>query len=130
MKIIWFGLFVLVLAQLGEDALRRFGVQEGDRQTLGALAGGLVDEADALCLGGSELSLDILASESHVVDTYTLVLDVLGDGRILRSGLQELNLGLTQHEECRANLLGSHLLEERFSILFFRSGQVQDLFIF
>ena len=40
-----------------------------------------------------------------------LVLDVLGDGRFLRRGLQQLDLGLAQHEERRADLLVGDLFD-------------------
>ena len=57
-------------------------MKECDGQTLSTLAGSLVDKADTVSLSVSELLLDILASKSHVVDTYALVLDVLRDGRL------------------------------------------------
>jgi len=86
-------------------------VEEGDGEPLGTLARGLIDEADTLCFGIGQLLLDVLAGESHVVDTDALVLDELGDGRLLRGGLEELNLRLTQHKEGCTNLLVGHLFD-------------------
>ena len=86
-------------------------MQEGDGQALGALAGGLVDQADALGLGVGELLLDVLAGQRHVVNADTAVFDELGDRGLLRRGLQQFDLGLPQHEERRADLLIGHLLD-------------------
>ena len=87
------------------------GVQEGDGHPLGALARGLVDQADALGFGIGELLLDILAGKRHVVNTDTAVLDEFGDGRLLRSGFQQFDLGLPQHEKRRAHLLVGDLFD-------------------
>ena len=103
--------FVLFLAEFGRNALGRLRVREGDRQSFGALARGLVEQADALRFGISQLLLDILAGQRHVVDADAAVLDVLGDGRVLRSGFQQLDLGLAEHEEGRADLLVGNLLD-------------------
>ena len=86
-------------------------MQESDGHPLGALARGLVDQADALGLGVGELLLDVLASEGHVVAADAAVLDELGDGRLLGGRLQQLDLGLAQQEESRAHLLVGDLLD-------------------
>ena len=86
-------------------------MREGDGHALGALARGFVDQADALGLGVGELLLDILAGKRHVMNADTAVFDVLGDGRLLRSGLQQFDLGLTEHEERRADLLVCDLFD-------------------
>ena len=72
-------LLVLVLAKLCQDTLSRLWVKERDSETLSALTRCLVDKTDAVCLSVSELLLDVLASESHVVDTSALSLKVLSD---------------------------------------------------
>ena len=46
-----------------------------------------------------------------MVDADAAVLDILGDRRILRRGLQQLDLRLAQHEEGRAHLLVGDLLD-------------------
>ena len=48
-----------------------------------ALACENIDEAYTLCLGVSQLLLDVLASKSHVMDTYATVLDILCNSRVL-----------------------------------------------
>ena len=62
-------------------------------------------------LGVGELLLDVLAGQSHVVDADAAVFDELGDGRLLRSGFEQFDFGLAQHEERRANLLVGHFLD-------------------
>ena len=75
-------LLILILTKLCKDALSRLWVKECDGKTLCTLTWSLVDKADAVSLSVCKLLLDVLASESHVVDTYTLLLDVLSDSRL------------------------------------------------
>ena len=64
-----------------------------------------------LASASASLLLDILAGKRHVMNADTAVFDVLGDGRLLRSGLQQFDLGLTEHEERRADLLVCDLFD-------------------
>ena len=86
-------------------------MKECDCKTLSTLAWSLVNQTNTLSLGISQLLLDILASESHVVNTYATILDILSNCRILRCGLQKLNLCLADLKERSLNLLVSNLLD-------------------
>ena len=100
-------LFVLILAKFGQHAAGRFGMQEGDAQSLGTRTWGLVDETDAQLLGLFEVTLDVLDGEGDVVHTAASVvlLDESGDGALRAGGLQKLDFGLTAAQESGLHLL-------------------------
>ena len=86
-------------------------MQERDGHAFGALARGLVDQADALGFGVGQLLLDVLDGECHVVDADAALLDEPCDRRILRRRFEQFDLGLAQFEEGRAHLLVGHFLD-------------------
>ena len=87
-------------------------MEEGNVQALGTLAGSLVDKADAGSITlGKSFSYAIFYGKCYVVYTSALVLDELGDGALLRCGLEELNLGFAYHKERGAHLLVFYCLD-------------------
>ena len=72
-----------MLAELGEDAHGALRVQEGDLQTVGTLAGSLVDEADALLADLSQsVGYAVLYAESYVVYAFVALVEPLLDGAL------------------------------------------------
>ena len=106
-------------------------MQEGDVQALSALAGMCVNHAATLFLYLVQCVLHaVLNGKSNVLDTTTttVLLDELSDCALGGSCLQQLNLGLTDLEECGPYFLVSnffnskaleaqHFLVERNSLL-------------
>jgi hypothetical protein len=82
-------------------------MQEGDAQSFGALAGSLVDEADAKFFGFFEVAFKVLDGESDVVHTAfaVVLLDESGDGAFWASRLQKFDFGLAAAEESGLHLL-------------------------
>ena len=105
--------FIFVFAKFRQHAKGGFRVQEGNAQAFGALARGLVDEADAQFLGFFEVAFDILHAESNVVHaTATVVLlNEGGDGAFRRSRLQKLDFGLAAAQESGLHFLVGYFFD-------------------
>lgn len=104
------GLFGL-LAELDEGSAGALGVEEGNVETFGALAGSLVDNAAAFAFELAQGVGDSVGDvERDVLDASAAAVagNKLGYGAVFRGAFQELELGLPQAEECGAHLLVSY----------------------
>lgn len=100
-----------MFAKLGEYAHRRFGVEEGYVEVLGALARCLVYEAYALAVAlGQCLGHAILDAEGHVVHAVVALVEPFLYGAVGRRGLEELQLHLAAFQEGGLHLLVGHFL--------------------
>ena len=68
-------------------------VDKGDLGVVGATAGSLINQADALRLEGVEIGNDLVGLESDVVKAIASTLEKLADRRFGGGGLQELDAG-------------------------------------
>jgi len=96
----------LFLTEFGKDAASGFGMQEGDVQAIGTLAGSLVNQTDALCITlGNGVGNTILYLEGYMVNTTTAIIKELLNGTFGASGLEEFDFDFANlHEGC-LNLL-------------------------
>lgn len=90
----------LFLTKLCQNAACRFRMQESDVQTVGTLAGSLVDEADALFVThGQSLAYSVLNLESYVVDATAAVVEEFLNGTFGARGFQQLQFHFTHFQE-------------------------------
>ena len=90
----------LGFAELGEDAHGALRVKEGNVHGVSALAGSLVDKADACSVSLSDsVGYAVLNAECHVVHALAALLEISSDGALGRCGLKELQLHLANLEE-------------------------------
>jgi hypothetical protein len=99
--------FIFILAKFRQNAAGRFGMQEGDAQSFGALAGSLVDEADAGFLGLFKVAFKVFHGESDMVHTALAVvlLNESGDGAFGAGRLQKLDFGLAAAQKSGLHFL-------------------------
>ena len=90
----------LFFAELCQDAASRFRVQECDVQTIGTIAGSLVDEANALLVAHSQsLGDTILDLKGNVVNTLATIVQELLYGAFGASGFQQFQLNFANLQE-------------------------------
>ena len=99
-------LFVGIFAELCEDADGAFRMQESNLQTVSALAGSLVDEADTLAVALSEsFSHAVLDAESDMMNAATAVVEILLNSAFWACGLQQFQLHFANLQEGGLDLL-------------------------
>lgn len=97
-----------LFAQFDERAACALGVEEGDVEALGALAGSLVDEAAALFFQFAQgVGHAVGDVQGHVLNAAAaaVVGNELADGAVVRRALEQLDFGLADAEKCGAHLL-------------------------
>ncbi len=102
-----------LLAELGQNTLCRFRMQERNHEVLSTFAGSLVDELETCSLALSQRVSYVLYVESNVVNTASsaVLLDELGNRGLRASRLQKLDLHLAYLEESGADFLVCHFLD-------------------
>ena len=96
----------LGLTQLGEYSHGALRMEEGNVHRVSALAGSLVDKANACSISLSEcVGYAVLYAECHVVHALTALLEISSDGAFGRCRLKELQLYLANLEESGLNFL-------------------------
>ena len=102
---------ILVLADLEENALRRFRMKERDLRAACTDTRLLVDHANALCHEVGNRVLNVVNAQSDVLDALAVLLNVLRDGAVRRRADEQLDLAAVRRRmECRRNLLLSNRL--------------------
>ena len=129
--------FFLFFAKLGQDAASALWMEESDMQTVGTVAGSLVNKADTLAVAHSEsLAHTVLYLEGNMVDAPAAVVEELLHSALGACGLQELELHLTDLKEsglyllvfynfCFVNLQAENVLEKGQYVFDLLNGDAQ-----
>jgi hypothetical protein len=97
---------LLFLTQLGQDAASALGVQEGNLQAVGTIAGSLVDKAYAIGVTLSQsFCYTILNLEGNVMNATATIVKELLYGTLGTCWLEQLNLHFANLEESGLYLL-------------------------
>lgn len=97
-----------LFAQFDERAARALGVEEGNVEAFGALAGSLVYEAAAFFFKFAQgVGHAVGDVQGHVLNAAAtaVVGNELADGAVVRRALEQLDFGLADAEKCGAHLL-------------------------
>jgi hypothetical protein len=100
----------LIGAQLGEYAVGRFRMQEGNEFSGSALKGFLMDQAHAGSCGLRQLAGDVIGTKSDVMNSLAAIGQELGNGTFRRRRLEQFQVNASDIEERRTHLLGRDLL--------------------
>ncbi len=103
-----------VFTQFHEGADGRFGVEEGDVEPFGALAGGLVDQAAAFFLSlGESVGHAVLDREGDMLDASAaaVVGDEFRDGAFGSGAFEQLDFCLSDFEEGGLYFLVSYFFD-------------------
>src|SRR5262249_39117357 len=107
---LWAGSVAACLGELHENAAGRLRVDEGHLVSASPRAWGRPDELESFLAKASDLRLDVVDAQAHVVDSLASLLEKLGDRRARIRGLQQLETTLSHAKERDSDRLGRHLL--------------------
>ena len=93
------------LFQLHQDAVRRGRMDERDQRAFGAFSGRLVDQSRAAGLQVGDSGSDVRHPQGDVVEARAALVDVLGNRRLRRRGLEQLELRFPHRHQVRADVL-------------------------
>jgi hypothetical protein len=100
----------LGLAEFGQHAVGRFGVEEGNELATGAFDRLFVDELGTSAFGLGELSFDAVGAKSDVVDAFAILGEKLCDGAVISGRFEKFDVHFAHYKEGGADFLGGHFL--------------------
>lgn len=100
----------LVGAQLGQHAVGRFWVQEGNELPRRSVEGFFMDQAHAGAGSLGKLGGDVISAKGDVMDPLAAVGQEFGNRAFRRRRLEQFQMNASDIKECRPYLLGGNLL--------------------
>jgi len=100
----------LVGAQLGQHAVGRFWVQEGNKLPRRSVEGFVMDQAHAGAGRLGKLGGDVISAKGDVMNPLAAVGQELGNRAFRRGRLEQFQMNASDIKECRPHLLGGNLL--------------------